>query len=62
MIIAQGTPEEVAATPQSYTGQFLAKMLGDAAPGSTPAAVRDPGRDARPARKKAAGKRAGSRR
>lgn len=27
-IIAQGTPEEVAAMPQSYTGQFLAKTLG----------------------------------
>jgi excinuclease ABC subunit A len=28
MIIAQGTPEELAAMPQSYTGQFLAKSLG----------------------------------
>ena len=27
-IIAQGTPEEVAAAPHSYTGQFLARMLG----------------------------------
>ncbi|GAW29291.1 MULTISPECIES: excinuclease ABC subunit UvrA [unclassified Carboxydocella] len=26
-IIAQGTPEEVAAQPQSYTGQFLARLL-----------------------------------
>ncbi|UUX92424.1 excinuclease ABC subunit UvrA [Methanoplanus endosymbiosus] len=26
-IIASGTPEEVAASPASYTGQFLAKML-----------------------------------
>jgi len=28
MIIAQGTPEELARMPQSYTGQFLAKSLG----------------------------------
>src|SRR3546814_12668642 len=28
MIIAEGTPEELAAMPQSYTGQFLAKTLG----------------------------------
>jgi excinuclease ABC subunit A len=27
-IIAQGTPEELARMPQSYTGQFLAKTLG----------------------------------
>ena len=64
MIIAEGTPEEVAANPQSYTGQFLAKMLGDSVPESAPAAVRDSRRDALPPRKakKAAGKRAGARR
>ncbi|MDR3313237.1 MAG: excinuclease ABC subunit UvrA [Oscillospiraceae bacterium] len=28
-IVAQGTPEEVAACPQSYTGQYLASVLGD---------------------------------
>jgi len=28
MIIAQGTPEDLAGMPQSYTGQFLAKSLG----------------------------------
>jgi excinuclease ABC subunit A len=27
-IIAQGTPEQVAASPVSYTGKFLARMLG----------------------------------
>ena len=61
-IIAEGTPEEVAAMPRSYTGQFLAKILGDAQPGTAPAAEPDPGRNARPARKagKAAGKRAGA--
>ena len=26
-IIARGSPEEVAATPQSYTGQYLKKYL-----------------------------------
>jgi excinuclease ABC subunit A len=29
-IIAQGTPEEVAAMPQSYTGRFLARLLAPA--------------------------------
>jgi excinuclease ABC subunit A len=28
-IIAQGTPEQVAANPNSYTGHFLAEMQGD---------------------------------
>jgi excinuclease ABC subunit A len=27
MVVAEGTPEEVAATPESYTGQFLAPLL-----------------------------------
>ena len=27
-IVAQGTPEEVAACPASYTGQYLKKLLG----------------------------------
>jgi excinuclease ABC subunit A len=27
-IIAQGTPEELARMPNSWTGQFLAKTLG----------------------------------
>ena len=26
-VIAEGTPEEVAAVPESYTGQFLKKIL-----------------------------------
>ena len=26
-IVAQGTPEDVAASPESYTGAFLKKML-----------------------------------
>jgi excinuclease ABC subunit A len=28
-VVAQGTPEEVAATPGSYTGEFLATLFGD---------------------------------
>jgi len=32
-IIAEGTPEQVAAVEQSYTGQFLARMLERDAPG-----------------------------
>jgi excinuclease ABC subunit A len=27
-IVAQGTPEDVAATPGSHTGKFLAKVVG----------------------------------
>ncbi|WP_374405159.1 excinuclease ABC subunit UvrA [Pelagerythrobacter sp.] len=29
-VVAEGTPEEVAATPASYTGQYLKPMLGNA--------------------------------
>ena len=28
-IVAQGTPEEVAAVPESHTGRFVKKMLAD---------------------------------
>ena len=28
LVVAEGTPEEVAATPGSYTGYFLAPMVG----------------------------------
>jgi excinuclease ABC subunit A len=28
LVIAEGTPEQVAKTPESYTGQFLAPILG----------------------------------
>ncbi|PWR73300.1 excinuclease ABC subunit UvrA [Methanospirillum stamsii] len=31
-IIATGTPEEIAVNPDSYTGSFLSKMLGDIPP------------------------------
>jgi excinuclease ABC subunit A len=34
-LIAVGTPEEIAATPQSHTGRFLAEMLTPAAPKPT---------------------------
>ncbi|HRY60901.1 MAG TPA: hypothetical protein P5266_01805, partial [Candidatus Fermentibacter sp.] len=29
MVIAEGTPEDVAAVEGSYTGRFLAEVLGD---------------------------------
>ncbi len=35
-IIAQGTPEEVARSPRSHTGQFLARVLGNPPPAATP--------------------------
>jgi excinuclease ABC subunit A len=30
-IVAKGTPEEIAAAPNSHTGQFLRQALGDRA-------------------------------
>ncbi len=36
MVIAEGTPEEVAANPDSYTGQFLAPILAAAPPRTKP--------------------------
>lgn len=41
MIIAEGTPEDVAANPHSHTGRFLARILGEA-----PAAPKKKGRKA----------------
>ena len=35
-VIAEGTPEEVAANPASYTGQFLAPILAAAPPAKAP--------------------------
>jgi excinuclease ABC subunit A len=31
-VVAQGTPEDVAAVPESYTGKFLAEVVGRSAP------------------------------
>ena len=39
-LVAFGTPEEVAATPGSYTGAFLAPMLARAVPAATRRAAR----------------------
>ena len=37
MVVAEGTPEEVAATPGSYTGEFLAPLLeGTSRPAAEP--------------------------
>ena len=49
-IIAEGTPEQVAANPRSYTGIYLAKM-----PGIVPAKAAE---EIKPAKKKAARKKA----
>ena len=35
-VVAQGTPEDVAANPGSYTGQFLAELLEPPAPKRSP--------------------------
>jgi excinuclease ABC subunit A len=43
LVVAQGTPEAVAATPASFTGQFLRPLLGPEAAG------RQPDRDPKPA-------------
>ncbi|MGZ4563301.1 MAG: hypothetical protein ACXVX6_06940, partial [Mycobacterium sp.] len=31
-VVAEGTPEDIAAVPESYTGKFLAEVIGRAAP------------------------------
>ncbi|MCY1185644.1 UvrABC system protein A [compost metagenome] len=50
-VLVTGTPEDVAAHPDSYTGQFLAKMLpSTSARPEQPAAVANKP-DARPPRK-----------
>jgi excinuclease ABC subunit A len=58
MILAEGTPEELAATPGSHTGRFLAKMLTPAVAAKAPAKpAAKPGKPAAPApskRKKSA--------
>ena len=41
LVVAEGTPEEVAAHPDSYTGQFLAPLLADS-PARQPARKRAP--------------------
>jgi excinuclease ABC subunit A len=35
-IVAEGTPEDVAAVPESYTGKFLAEVVGSVASAGTP--------------------------
>ncbi|HET7388281.1 MAG TPA: excinuclease ABC subunit UvrA [Nocardioidaceae bacterium] len=61
LVIAEGTPEDVAADAGSYTGQFLAPMLETS--GRAGAAVRKtPARGRRPRESKAARKKTGSKR
>jgi excinuclease ABC subunit A len=38
-VVAEGTPEDVAAVPESYTGKFLAEVVG-----RTPTPQRSSGR------------------
>ncbi|WP_052851728.1 excinuclease ABC subunit UvrA [Streptomyces avicenniae] len=52
-VIAEGTPEDVAAEPSSHTGKFLRDVLGDAV-SDAPAPARRDTRAARTAKKKAA--------
>ncbi len=51
LVIVQGTPEQVAAAPDSYTGNFLAQMLPVKArrTGRGKSAAAGPGRSSRPA-------------
>jgi excinuclease ABC subunit A len=55
MVVAEGTPEEVAADPSSYTGQFLVPLLEGGRAGIAAPARRSPAKKA-PARKSAAKK------
>jgi excinuclease ABC subunit A len=36
-IVAEGTPEDIAAVPESYTGKFLAEVVGRAGTSAGPA-------------------------
>jgi excinuclease ABC subunit A len=51
LVIAEGTPEEIASVKGSYTGQFLAPLLKApvAAPAPSPPPAGRPGKGARPA-------------
>jgi excinuclease ABC subunit A len=39
-VVAEGAPEDVANTPKSYTGKFLAEILGAPASAKLPARKR----------------------
>ncbi len=54
LVVAEGTPEQVAATKGSYTGQFLAELVVPAASEKQPAAKRSAGSKRRPKAKAAA--------
>ena len=51
-IIAEGTPEEIAAMPQSHTGQFLAKLLAPPGKPAAPVKTAKTAKAAKPAPKK----------
>ncbi len=54
LVVAEGTPEQVAGTPGSYTGQFLAELVVPAASEKQPAAKQSVGSKRRPKAKAAA--------
>ena len=58
-VVAEGTPEDVAAVPESYTGQFLAPLLvgREAKQPGRPVAPKKAAEPVRPAKKSAARKR-----
>ncbi len=65
-LVAEGTPEEVAANPSSYTGQFLAEILAGratkpSAKTATAATTRRPAAKKAPARKAAAARKSAPR-
>jgi excinuclease ABC subunit A len=43
-VIAAGTPEQVAATPESHTGRFLVELLEPSGQQARPARTRRPAR------------------
>ncbi len=53
LVVAEGTPEQVAGTPGSYTGQFLAELVVPAASEKQPAAKQSVGSKRRPKAKAA---------
>ncbi len=54
LVVAEGTPEQVAGTPGSHTGQFLAELVVPAASEKQPAAKQSVGSKRRPKAKAAA--------
>ncbi|MFB6440646.1 excinuclease ABC subunit UvrA [Streptomyces sp. NPDC056411] len=59
LVVAEGTPEQIASIPASHTGKFLREILGDrVSDAATVAGADNPGATSRPAAKKAPAKKA----